>query len=521
MSTEALQEVETSENGETTSVDNALQRLADILSGGKKKEKEYKDMNIRWEGKQIILPVGMSPASAREWIERYERREEKVIDLTHSFDAYPHDGLVALKRAIDKTFGYAAVKGQRMMWFEQPPRFVNVPVGPNQKEEVTLDQLAPPALEGGTIQAGWDLSGEKPEFTLRASLKRKYSHLFDDLAEAVQWELENNSIYKGKAIKVGFDYVVQDRDFNFKVDQPRFFGQGILEDNETLILNDTVEFDLTTNVWLRIERREHCLANDIPLTHGALFTGEYGVGKTMAGRDLARRCVKNDVTYVYLEDSGQLSEAIQFARTYAPAVIFAEDIDKATKERNNRMNDLLNVISGVEENEEIIVVLTTNHPEDIDSSFMRAGRIDTVIEFERPDAKSAQRFAVVYGKTAEGESVLAEDIDMEEVGKALSDMPPAFIAEAVKKAKTYAMYRENTADIAGLVQTEDLVTAATSLQDHVARAERRQHDEQPPLSEQWTEDLVQRTKRALADDDLHALQGTVDEICDTLERAFG
>lgn len=153
------------------------------------------------------------------------------------------------------------------------------------------------------------------------------------------------------------------------------------------------------------------------------------------------------------------------AAMYAPSVLFAEDIDNVINEtRDKHTNEILNVLDGVDtKSQPIITVLTTNHLEKIHRSFLRAGRVDTVIEMQLPDPKTAWRFVQLYGRNAKGVSVLAPDINEAAVGDAFQGVLPAFIAEAIQKSKRYCILTG-----AELLTEEVLIKSANAIKHHAS-----------------------------------------------------
>jgi ATP-dependent 26S proteasome regulatory subunit len=58
---------------------------------------------------------------------------------------------------------------------------------------------------------------------------------------------------------------------------------------------------------------------------------------------------------------------------------------------------LLNEMDGLREDAEILFVLTTNHPEQLEAALAaRPGRIDQAIEFPLPDEEGRRRLALLY-----------------------------------------------------------------------------------------------------------------------------
>jgi SpoVK/Ycf46/Vps4 family AAA+-type ATPase len=77
------------------------------------------------------------------------------------------------------------------------------------------------------------------------------------------------------------------------------------------------------------------------------------------------------------------------AREVSPAIIFFDEIDSLTSEKNFENNQprvldqLLTELDNL--NKDIIFVSATNRPDLIDNSLLRSGRIDKIIEFNVPN----------------------------------------------------------------------------------------------------------------------------------------
>src|SRR5690606_20126549 len=129
--------------------------------------------------------------------------------------------------------------------------------------------------------------------------------------------------------------------------------------------------------------------------------------------------VQNGITYLYVPRADELKDAIEFAKLYQnPAsVVFCEDIDRVTKgERSVAMDDILNIIDGIDtKTANIMVVLTTNHMDNINPAMLRPGRLDAVIPVTPPDAKAVERLIRVYAKGA-----VRADEDLAHVGATLA-----------------------------------------------------------------------------------------------------
>jgi len=73
-------------------------------------------------------------------------------------------------------------------------------------------------------------------------------------------------------------------------------------------------------------------------------------------------------------------------------IIKKSDIDKYLKSfptftllenENNNLSYLLNILEGLKESEDRIIIMTTNHPEKLDKALVRSGRVDLKIHFKK------------------------------------------------------------------------------------------------------------------------------------------
>lgn len=165
-----------------------------------------------------------------------------------------------------------------------------------------------------------------------------------------------------------------------------------------------------------------------------------------------------------------LKRIYPFAARYAPSVIFAEDIDLVVRSsqglNDDGINMLNNVLDGVDsKGAEIILVLTTNHVDQIPPSMLRPGRIDTMVEFFLPDRDTAAKLVLQYG----GADIDLTDFDSEVVGNIIQGNQPATIHEMVKRAKLYSQVRY-PANYRGSLKlnTRAIVLSSKSMQGHLS-----------------------------------------------------
>jgi transitional endoplasmic reticulum ATPase len=100
-----------------------------------------------------------------------------------------------------------------------------------------------------------------------------------------------------------------------------------------------------------------------------------------------------EVISKYVGDSEKLIRAIfDDAELNQPAVIFFDEIDSIAMQRSDESHEmsrrlvgqLLTLMDGFNKQTNIIVIATTNRPQDIDSALRRPGRFDWEIHFPLP-----------------------------------------------------------------------------------------------------------------------------------------
>jgi ATP-dependent 26S proteasome regulatory subunit len=89
---------------------------------------------------------------------------------------------------------------------------------------------------------------------------------------------------------------------------------------------------------------------------------------------------------------------MNLARLLQPTMVVIEDVDLIARDRNQMgpceeslLNRLLNEMDGLKEDADILFILTTNRPEQLETALAsRPGRIDQAIEVPLPDDMAAR-----------------------------------------------------------------------------------------------------------------------------------
>jgi len=129
----------------------------------------------------------------------------------------------------------------------------------------------------------------------------------------------------------------------------------------------------------------------IPYKRTYLLTGIPGSGKTSIIKSI---CCEFGYHLSMLSICKEFdNNSLMYAFKHIPkkTILLIEDVDCMFEKRNGTRDNplitfssLLNILDGVLYKHGLIIVITTNHPERLDRSIMRMGRIDIIIEMNYP-----------------------------------------------------------------------------------------------------------------------------------------
>ncbi|HKP25904.1 MAG TPA: ATP-binding protein [Dongiaceae bacterium] len=178
---------------------------------------------------------------------------------------------------------------------------------------------------------------------------------------------------------------------------------------------------------------------------GILLYGPPGTGKTHTIRYLASNLAGTTTFLVTAEQVGLLPHYMSLARLLQPSMVVIEDVDLIARSRDRMrsgcdeslLNSLLNEMDGLKENSDVLFILTTNRPQDLEAALAnRPGRIDQAIEVPVPDAPSRDKLVRLYGNGLKlGDALVAE------VVKRTEGVSAAFIKELMRRTAQAAIAR--------------------------------------------------------------------------------
>lgn len=421
---------------------------------------------IKFAGSAITLPPGMTEDEAIEVLGRRRDEMEETVAVNELIAGYPLDALLALQRAMKAKYGWTSINPSMGFFGPRPPAMIAVAINAaGDTVSVPWGKMSIPGIEGQLQPSVAFDANKQPQLKLGGTIKKRSLDEVSALAAAARKEMKKSSIYKGKAIRM--DFTMEEDDygnpqFDPQIHVPQFLRLNGVKRSD-LVFRAEVEWEIQTSIFTPIENIEQLRSMGTPFRRGILAAGPYGVGKTLLANVTAKLCEENGITFIYLARTSDISQARAFAAQYAPAVIFAEDVDSilSGEDRDEDVNNVLNTIDGIEgKHDEVMIIFSTNHPERINRALLRPGRIDDVIAIVPPDALAVERLIRMYAR-----ETLPKTADLSAVGTALAGAIPAAVREVVERAKLAAVPKM----LKGRIQitVEDLLLSAKSMKNHL------------------------------------------------------
>jgi hypothetical protein len=210
---------------------------------------------------------------------------------------------------------------------------------------------------------------------------------------------------------------------------------------EEVILPEKTLGLLDRNVGSFIKARNHIKSLGLSAKKGLLFYGPPGTGKTLTIHYLACQLPQHTTLLITAEQVGLLDEYFRLARFLQPSLVVVEDVDLIARAREQMgsaceevlLNKLLNEMDGLREDADVIFILTTNRPDQLEPALAsRPGRIDQAIEFPLPDEQGRSKLVKLYARGLELSDQLSELIVRRTKGAS-----PAFIKELMRRAAQF------------------------------------------------------------------------------------
>uniref|UniRef100_A0AAU7PH45 AAA-family ATPase n=1 Tax=Burkholderia phage vB_BgluM-SURPRISE13 TaxID=3159457 RepID=A0AAU7PH45_9VIRU len=188
-------------------------------------------------------------------------------------------------------------------------------------------------------------------------------------------------------------------------------GKVPLRDISTFCMNEDIKAEILNKITEFTNRRDWYRKKGLTYKESFLFLGPPGTGKTTLCKLLAAY-FKKDLYVIDLTDHTNASLVDALAKIKPGSFVLMEDVDQAgnaVKDRNKKkelvdmvmdmncltMSGFLNAFDGVVGLDNIIVLMTTNRPDDLDSAVRRKSRINNEYLIDEIGTKEIWAYATL------------------------------------------------------------------------------------------------------------------------------
>jgi hypothetical protein len=245
--------------------------------------------------------------------------------------------------------------------------------------------------------------------------------------------------YRGKVLSFDADAEYRGRSRGLMVHKLPPVGR------EDVILPEAILKLLDRNVLNFVGSRAQLRRLGQSTRKGILLYGPPGTGKTHTIRYLASNLPGHTTLIIAAEQVALLGPYMSLARLLQPTMVVIEDVDLIARDRDDMgpceetlLNKLLNEMDGLKQDADILFVLTTNRPQDLEDALAsRPGRIDQAIEIPLPDEIGRKKLVQLYGKGLPlGEAVVNE------AARRTGGVSGAFIKELMRRMAQASIGRD-------------------------------------------------------------------------------
>jgi transitional endoplasmic reticulum ATPase len=248
-------------------------------------------------------------------------------------------------------------------------------------------------------------------------------------------------------------------------------------DWDEVVVSESIKQDLKSLVRLLEDpTRTRTLGLEIPV--GLLLVGPPGTGKTLIARLIASQTKRSfyALTAANVLGSGvgdsvkRVSAVFARAKEHSPAIIFLDEMDGLLPANSHALahhdiqlvEQFLTEIGGLQPENNVFLVGTTNHPQNIDPRILRGGRFSEKMQIPLPNTDQRTQLLNHYLQGTR----LVVGLTTTDIAERLSGMSPADLLAISITAKRMAFNRLNAGDQLPPLTWNDFETAVERVGPH-------------------------------------------------------
>jgi transitional endoplasmic reticulum ATPase len=179
---------------------------------------------------------------------------------------------------------------------------------------------------------------------------------------------------------------------------------------------------------------------------GMLLYGPPGTGKTLLAKALATECEAHFclvngpevISKWHGESEANLRRVFEEARQLQPSVVLIDEVDSIAPDRSRvthnfeavLVSQLLTLLDGLHDRGRVVVIGTTNRPENVDPALRRPGRLGLMLHVGLPDAGGRLEILRVHTRRMP----LAADVDLEGLSERTTGFSGADLSALCREA---------------------------------------------------------------------------------------
>ncbi|KAI0307137.1 P-loop containing nucleoside triphosphate hydrolase protein [Multifurca ochricompacta] len=210
---------------------------------------------------------------------------------------------------------------------------------------------------------------------------------------------------------------------------------------DEVILEDDFKRAIQKDVHGFFSSKNTYKALTLPWKRGLILHGPPGNGKTISIKIIMKECLERGYSPMYVKslkhyfgDEYAIAEVFRKARQNSPCIVILEDLDSLINNQNRSF--FLNELDGLESNDGLLLVGSTNHLERLDPGLStRPSRFDRKYLFDDPNKAARVLYAQYWQrKLKDNKDVIFPDSLVTEIAEETERFSFAYLKEAFVSA---------------------------------------------------------------------------------------